>query len=52
MRTLAKSLTAWIEPLACMFRYDRNNGIAEGFHRKMNYPLSLMENRQLILPGK
>ena len=25
----------WIEPIACMWRTTRNNGITEGFHRKM-----------------
>lgn len=35
MQTLGKSLTRWLEPIACMFRYYRSNGIVEGFHRKM-----------------
>lgn len=28
-------LNDWIEPIACMWRFARNNGITEGFHRKM-----------------
>lgn len=35
MRTLAKTLTSWQEEVARMFRFTRNNGITEGFHRKM-----------------
>ncbi len=35
MQTLGKTLTSWLEPIACMFRYYRSNGIVEGFHRKM-----------------
>ena len=34
-RTLAKTLSEWTEELACMWRFSRNNGITEGFHRKM-----------------
>ena len=33
--TLAKTLTDWIEEIARMWRFTRNNGITEGFHRKM-----------------
>ena len=33
--TLAKSLSEWIEEIARMWRFSRNNGITEGFHRKM-----------------
>lgn len=33
--TLAATLEDWIEPIACMWRTTRNNGITEGFHRKM-----------------
>lgn len=33
--TLAKTLHAWREPLAAMWRFTKNNGITEGFHRKM-----------------
>jgi transposase len=33
--TLAKSLSAWIEEIVRMWRFTRNNGITEGFHRKM-----------------
>jgi transposase len=32
---LAKTLTDWIEEIARMWRFSRNNGITEGFHRKM-----------------
>lgn len=35
LQTLANTLDDWIEPLACMWRFARNNGITEGFHRKM-----------------
>ena len=33
--TLAKSLSDWTEEIARMWRFSRNNGITEGFHRKM-----------------
>ena len=33
--TLAQSLKSWIEPIAAMWRFTKNNGITEGFHRKM-----------------
>jgi transposase len=33
--TLAKTLCECIEPIASMWRFSRNNGITEGFHRKM-----------------
>jgi transposase len=32
---LAKSLSEWIEEITRMWRFTRNNGITEGFHRKM-----------------
>lgn len=35
MQTLAKTLHEWMEPIACMWRFTKNNGITEGFHRKM-----------------
>lgn len=35
LQTLANTLDDWIEPIACMWRFARNNGITEGFHRKM-----------------
>lgn len=35
LNTLAATLTDWLEPIACMWRFIRNNGITEGFHRKM-----------------
>lgn len=35
LQTLSKSLKAWLNPIGRMFRYDRSNGIVEGFHRKM-----------------
>lgn len=34
-RTLAKTLQDWSEEIARMWRFTRNNGITEGFHRKM-----------------
>jgi transposase len=33
--TLAQTLHAWREEIACMWRFTKNNGITEGFHRKM-----------------
>jgi len=33
--TLAATLTSWREEIACMWRFSKNNGITEGFHRKM-----------------
>lgn len=33
--TLARTLLDWQEPIACMWRFVKNNGITEGFHRKM-----------------
>ncbi|NIP95705.1 MAG: ISL3 family transposase, partial [Akkermansiaceae bacterium] len=33
--TLAHTLASWSEEIACMWRFTRNNGITEGFHRKM-----------------
>ena len=35
MVTLAKTLTSWREEIGCMWRFSKNNGITEGFHRKM-----------------
>jgi transposase len=35
LQTLASTLEDWMEPIACMWRFVRNNGITEGFHRKM-----------------
>ena len=32
---LAKSLSEWTEEIVRMWRFSRNNGITEGFHRKM-----------------
>lgn len=34
-KTLAKTLDDWSEEIARMWRFTRNNGITEGFHRKM-----------------
>jgi transposase len=33
--TLAKTLTDWTQEIVRMWRFTRNNGITEGFHRKM-----------------
>ena len=33
--TLGKSLSEWTEEIVRMWRFTRNNGITEGFHRKM-----------------
>jgi transposase len=35
LQTLAATLEDWREPIVCMWRFVRNNGITEGFHRKM-----------------
>ena len=35
LKRLSKTLNTWREPLATMWRFTRNNGITEGFHRKM-----------------
>ncbi len=32
---LAKTLTRWLEPIARMWRFTKNNGITEGLHNKM-----------------
>jgi transposase len=35
LQTLAATLQDWLEPIVSMWRTTRNNGITEGFHRKM-----------------
>ena len=35
LATLAHTLRSWSEEIACMWRFTKNNGITEGFHRKM-----------------
>ena len=35
MQTLAKTLHRWRGEIAAMWRFTKNNGITEGFHRKM-----------------
>ena len=35
LETLAQTLNRWLEPIVCMWRFMRSNGITEGFHRKM-----------------
>lgn len=35
LQTLAQTLKRWLEPIVCMWRFTRSNGITEGFHRKM-----------------
>jgi len=35
LQTLARSIQHWIEPIALMWRFSKNNAITEGFHRKM-----------------
>lgn len=35
MKTLGKTLYAWREEIVRMWRFTKNNGITEGFHRKM-----------------
>jgi transposase len=35
MLTLASTLQSWSAEIATMWRFTKNNGITEGFHRKM-----------------
>jgi len=35
LQTLAHTLSQWSGPIAAMWRFSKNNGITEGFHRKM-----------------
>lgn len=35
LETLGKTLYQWRNEIACMWRFTKNNGITEGFHRKM-----------------
>ena len=35
MKTLGKTIDSWKEEIARMWRFTKNNGITEGFHRKM-----------------
>ena len=35
LRTLANTLTSWMEPIIAMWRFSKSNGITEGFHNKM-----------------
>ena len=35
LRTLANTLTSWMEPVVAMWRFSKSNGITEGFHNKM-----------------
>ena len=35
LAALARTLSSWSEEIACMWRFTKNNGITEGFHRKM-----------------
>jgi transposase len=32
---LGETLNCWAEEIVAMWRFTRNNGIAEGFHNKM-----------------
>jgi transposase len=32
---LGKTLRSWLEPIACMWRFSKSNGITEGLHNKM-----------------
>jgi transposase len=34
-KTLANTLTSWIEPIVRMRRFSKSNGITEGFHTKI-----------------
>jgi len=35
LQTLAQTISQWSEEIAAMWRFSKNNGITEGFHRKM-----------------
>jgi transposase len=35
LASLGKTLHAWREEIVRMWRFTKNNGITEGFHRKM-----------------
>ena len=35
LKRLAKTISSWREEIARMWRFTKNNGITEGFHRKM-----------------
>jgi len=35
LRSLAKTLESWLEPIVAMWRFSKSNGITEGFHNKM-----------------
>ncbi len=35
LRTLAKTLISWMEPIIAMWRFRKSNAITEGFHNKM-----------------
>ncbi|MBR5888382.1 MAG: transposase [Akkermansia sp.] len=32
---LRRTMRQWFEPIIRMFRFSKNNGITEGFHRKI-----------------
>lgn len=55
LKGLAKTLTSWLEPILSMWRYERSNGMTEGFHNKMemlskrSYGLRNFENYRLRL---
>ena len=52
-QTLGKTLASWTEEIVRMWRFTRNNGITEGFHRKMKliqrraYGIKSFENYRL-----
>lgn len=57
LRTLAKTLTRWLEPIVAMWRISKSNGITEGFHNMMEmisrraYGFTSFENYRLrVLP--
>ena len=53
MKTLSQTLQSWIQEIVRMWRFSRNNGITEGYHRKMKliqrraYGLRNFENYRL-----
>ena len=35
MKKIGRTISDWFAPVIRMWRYTKNNGITEGFHRKM-----------------
>jgi transposase len=58
LKTLGKTLHQWRDEVVRMWRFTKNNGITEGFHRKMKliqrraYGFRNFENYRLRLSPK